>query len=233
VSKAALAGPALPQPPGPSDLLLLGLAVRFTDGFAAGAPILKVALRAFCREAVLPPEDARWLWFASRVALDLWDDHAWTVLSTRHLDLVRETGALVALPFVLTNRSSVYAFFGELDAATAYEEELRAATEATGIATVPYGALALAALRGREADLSELIQTSVSDAVARGEGLALTVTERLSGALYNGLGRYDAALAAVGQPECYAEEGPAIWTLTELIEAAVRSLEPRLAAHRA
>jgi hypothetical protein len=66
------------------------------------------------RETVLPPEEARWLWFASWIAVYLWDDHAWTVLSTRHLDLVRETGGLTALPFVLTNRSSVYAFFGEL-----------------------------------------------------------------------------------------------------------------------
>jgi DNA-binding CsgD family transcriptional regulator len=141
----------------------------------------------------------------------------------------QSSGALIALPFVLTNRSSVCAFFGELDAATAYEEELRAATEATGIATVAHGELALAALRGREAELSELIQTWVSEAEARGEGLALTVTERLSGALYNGLGRYDAALAAVGQPERYAEESPAIWTLTELIEAAVRSGQLHLA----
>ena len=39
------------------------------------------------------------------------------MLSTRHLELVREAGALTALPFVLTNRSSVYAFFGELGAA--------------------------------------------------------------------------------------------------------------------
>jgi DNA-binding CsgD family transcriptional regulator len=56
------------------------------------------------------------------------------VLSTRHLDLVRETGALTALPFVLTNRNSVYTFFGELGEAASYEEELRAATEATGLA---------------------------------------------------------------------------------------------------
>ena len=165
-------------------------------------------MRRSVETTMLPPEEARWLWFASWIALYLWDDEAWTVLSTRHLDLVREAGALTALPFVLTNRSSVYAFFGDLGEAAAYEEELRAATEATGIATVPYGALALAALRGHEAELSELIQTSVSEAQARGEGLALTITEFLSGTLYIGLGRYDAALTAVGQPERYARGGP-------------------------
>jgi DNA-binding CsgD family transcriptional regulator len=225
ISEAALAGPPPPQPPRPSDLLLQGLAVRFTDGYAAGAPILKEALAAFRRATVLPPEEARWLWFASWVALYLWDEEAWSVLSTRHLDLVREAGALTALPFVLTNRSSVYAFFGDLGGAAAYEAELRAATDATGIATVAYGSLSLAALRGHEAELTELTRTTVYDAQARGEGLALTITEFLSGTLYLGLGRYDAALAAVGQPERHAEEGPAIWTLTELVEAAVRSGE--------
>ncbi len=205
------------------------MAVRFTDGPAAGAPILKEALSAFRRAAVLPQEEARWLWFASWIALFLFDDEAWTVLSTRHLDLVRETGALTALPFVLANRSSVYAFFGELSAAAAYEEELRVVTEATRIATVPYGALALAALRGHEAELTELIRTTVSDAQARGEGLALTITEFLTGTLCLGLGRFDAALTAVGQAERYLEEGAAIWALIELIEAAVRSGQPQLA----
>jgi DNA-binding CsgD family transcriptional regulator len=229
ISEAALAGPPPSDPPRPSDLLLEGLAVRFTAGYAAGAPILKEALAAFGRNTVLPPEQARWLWFASWIALYLFDDEAWMVLSTRHLDLVREAGALTALPFVLANRSSVYAFFGELGAAAAYEEELQAATDATGIATVQYGALALAALRGREAELSELIRTTVSEAQARGEGLALTIAEFLSATLYLGLGRYDAALTAAGQAERYHEEGAAIWALIELIEAAVRSGQPHLA----
>jgi ATP/maltotriose-dependent transcriptional regulator MalT len=123
----------------------------------------------------------------------------------------------------------VYAFFGELDAAAASEEELKAVTEATGIATVPYGALALAALRGREAELTELSRTTVGDSQARGEGLALTIIEFLTGTLYLGLGRYDAALSAVGQAERYHEEGAAIWALIELIEAAVRSGQPQLA----
>ena len=231
ISEAALAGPPPLAAPRPSDLLLQGLAVQFTAGYAAGAPILKEALRAFRGTTALAPEDARWLWFASQIALHLWDDESWTVLSTRHLDLVREAGALTALPFVLANRSSVYAWSGELAVAASLEEELRAATEATGIAPVPYGALSIAALRGREAEFSELIQTSVSEAEARGEGLALTVTEMLRGTLYLGLGRYDAALAAVRQAERFQHEGPAIWTLTELIQAAVRSGQPQLAGH--
>ena len=97
---------------------------RFTDGYAAGAPILKEAVSAFGHERVLPPEEARWLAFASQIALDLWDEQAWTVLSTRHLELVREIGALTALPFVLTTRISVLTSFGDLGAAASLQEEI-------------------------------------------------------------------------------------------------------------
>jgi len=229
VSRAALAGPPMPPSAGPSDLLLQGLAVRFTEGYTAGAPLLKEALSAFQSEAVLPAEEARWLWFASWVALDLWDDASWTALSTRQLDLVRQTGEVSALPFVLSFRSGVYAYLGDLRTAALLEEELRAAIEATGIAAVPYGRLSIAALRGDVAGFSELVRTVVGEAEARGEGLALTVTEFLSGTLYNGLGRYEDALAAVVPSEPFYTEGPAIWTLTELIEAAVRLGQPERA----
>jgi DNA-binding CsgD family transcriptional regulator len=177
----------------------------------------------------LSPEDARWLWFASSIALEMWDDTAWTALSTRHLELVRETGELSILPLVLTNRSSVYAFLGQLRAAALLEEEAEAAAEATGIAPALYGQLSIAAVRGDEDAFSSLIRTDVRNAAERGEGLALTVAEFLSGTLYNGLGRYDDALAAIGPVEQFVAEGPAIWSLTELIEAAVRSGQPERA----
>jgi DNA-binding CsgD family transcriptional regulator len=226
ISEAALTGPPPPEKAQPSDLLLQGLAVRATEGYAAGAPLLKEALNAFQREADLSPNDARWLWFASFVALFMWDDHAWTALFRRHLELARQMGALSTLGFALGSGIAVYAFLGEMRTAGILEEELRAATEATGIPADPSAALSLAAVRGREAEFSQLIRTRIGDAEARGEGLALTTAEFLSGCLYNGLGRYEAALAAVLPAERFHTEGPAIWALTELIEAAVRCGQP-------
>jgi DNA-binding CsgD family transcriptional regulator len=231
ISEAALDGAPIAADPTPSDLLLQGLALRFTAGYSAAAPVTKEALRAFQRETVLPRSESRWLWYAGWIALYMWDDAAWSTLSTRHLDLVRQTGALSALPFTLTNRSSVYAFMGEMRAANALEVELKAVTDATGIAEAPYGALTLAALRGRESEFSDLADSVVSEAVARGEGLALTATEFLKGGLYNSLGRYEDALAAVEPAEPFYIEGPAIWSLTELIEAAVRCDQPEQARH--
>jgi DNA-binding CsgD family transcriptional regulator len=159
----------------------------------------------------------------------MWDDDAWMVLSTRQLELARRTGALSVLAFLLGSAIAVYAFFGELRTAAILAEEQRAAIDAIGVAADPSGALALASLRGREAEFAELIRTTIGDAEARGEGIALTNAEFLSGGLYNGLGRYEAALAAVLPAERFYSEGPAIWALTELIEAAVRLGQPERA----
>jgi len=228
ISEAALAAPPAEKPQ-PSDLLLRGLAVRGTEGHAAGAPLLKEAINAFQREADLSSTDARWLWLASLIALFTWDDEAWTVLFTRQVELARQTGAVSPLAFALGTGVGAYAFFGELRTAALLEEELRAVAEATGIASDPAAPLSLAAVYGRETEFSESLRTTVGAAEALGEGIALTTAEFLSAGLYNGLGRYEAALAAALPAEPYYMEGPAIWALTELIEAAVRCGEPERA----
>jgi DNA-binding CsgD family transcriptional regulator len=230
VSLAALAGPPPPQPPRPSDLLLQGLAVRVTEGYAAGAPILKQAVSAFQREAVLPPQDARWLLLACWCAADLWDDESWTILSTRGLEHARNAGALSALPLALEARAWLDATSGDLGAATLLVEEMRAVTDATAIAAVPYCPLWLAALRGQEAELSRLFHSRVGEAVARGEGFALADTELARAVLYNGLGRFDEAVAACPRPgERTYEIGSPTRTVAEVIEAAVRLGRRRLA----
>jgi hypothetical protein len=104
VSEAARAGPRAPDPPRPPDLLLDGLAIRFTEGYTAAAPIIKQALNAFRQEIALPDHEARWLWLASWAAADLWDEEACTLLSARQVELVREAGALTAMPIVVDAR---------------------------------------------------------------------------------------------------------------------------------
>ncbi|HET7047924.1 MAG TPA: AAA family ATPase [Solirubrobacteraceae bacterium] len=230
VSEAALAGPPPPQPARPPDLLLEGLAIRFTRGYAAGAPILKEALKAFRRKTVLPPEEARWLLLACRVAADLWDDENLTLLSARELERCRNAGALSAIPLALDARTWTHVVSGELDAAASLADEARTVTEATGVATVPYAPLWLAALRGKESELLRLVETTVRAAVSRGEGFALAITELVSAVLYNGLGRYETALAACRSAGTFSDlvgspRGPE----SELIEAAVRCGELQVA----
>ncbi|HEY2436845.1 MAG TPA: AAA family ATPase, partial [Solirubrobacteraceae bacterium] len=148
VGEAALAGPPLPGVPLPSDLLLRGLAVQITEGYAVGAPILKAALTAFKNHSALPPEEARWLSLALWAAADLWDDDTWRRLTTRELERARKAGALTAIPLALSMLSYIQATSGELAAAESLLDEIRAASEVTGTPAQPYLALWIAALRG-------------------------------------------------------------------------------------
>jgi DNA-binding CsgD family transcriptional regulator len=231
VAQAALGAPPPQQPRRAPDLLLEGLAIQFTDGCAAGAPIVKHALDAFRRETAAPPEEVRWLSLASRAAADVWDDEAWRLLSGRALEHARDAGALTEMPLALSTFGHIHAISGDLPAAEVLIDQIRAATEATGIPSHPCVALWVEALRGREAELSELVETTDRDALSRGEGFALGIAAQVSAVLNNGLGRYDVALAAVRQAVDVepSDEMGSPRTMPELIEAAVRCGERRLA----
>ena len=221
VARAAGATPVTSTPPG--DLILDGLASVITDGYAAGVPQLKQAVSVF-RDAELPLDEAlRWLWFATHAAHDLWDDESWEVLCTRHVRIVREAGALTVAPLALSARIGLHVFAGELDMAASLVEEVAAVTEATGIRLPPYGAVALAAWRGRET-AAGLIDSTADIAVSRGDGMGLTIVRYSNAVLLNSLGRHEGALAAATQGAEYPHElAFSNWSLVELVEAAVRS----------
>jgi len=103
-----------------------------TEGYQAGTPMLKRALRAFRSESVPRDEEIRWLWLACHTAYELWDDETWRLFSERLVDLAREAGALAALPIALDALSSWALFAGDLARAAALVEEGQAITEVTG-----------------------------------------------------------------------------------------------------
>jgi DNA-binding CsgD family transcriptional regulator len=222
-AEAAHAAPAAPQPQRPIDLLLDGLATRFTEGYSAGQPPLRRALEAFRDAEELTPGDVRWLLLACRLAQDLWDDELWDVLATRGLRVARETGALSVLPTAATYRASLHIHAGEFGAASSLIEEADAIVSATDMAPLKYASLMLAAWRGNEADGLKLIEAGRLEATARGEGRGLGVTEWATALLYNGRGRYGEALAAAQRGCEHDDVGVFERTLVELIEAGVRS----------
>ena len=226
IAMAARAAPPLPaQPARASDLLLDGLVTRFTDGYAAAVPELQRALRAFRED-----DDPRWLALACRVAPELWDDQAYDELTARQVRLARDAGALSVLPIAATYRAGMLVHTGQLAAATALNQEADAITQATGSAPLLYTALVIAGWRGDEARASKLIEASAQDAHARGEGRAIALTGYTTAVLYNGLGRYDAALDAARRACEHDDLGLLGSSLIELIEAAARSGEPEIAA---
>jgi DNA-binding CsgD family transcriptional regulator/tetratricopeptide (TPR) repeat protein len=231
VARAARGAPPSPQARN-GDRLLDGRAVLFTDGYTAAVPISRQALRAFCREDVSATDGLRWLWLATLTAADLWDDESWHVLSTRHVQIARQAGALSDLPLALASRVFVHLFAGELAAAASLVEEMKAVREATGSNFAPYGALALAALSGQGDEVDKLIAARMSEVVPRGDGLWVTVSRWACAVLGNGLGRYEQALAAARQ---VCEDPPQqfgfwVWSLAELVEAGVRCGQARHAS---
>jgi DNA-binding CsgD family transcriptional regulator len=224
LSKAALAGPAPHRPPRPTDLLLQGIATLHIDGHAAAAPILKAALSAFREDVAIPPEESRWLLLACRAAWDLWDEESYRLLATRELQRARDAGALTATPLLLSTISNIHVLCGELSTAASLLDEVRATTAATGIVAHRYVEIMVAALRGREPELSSLLADFTTDAKARGEGYALAFAAQAEAALYNGLGRYEEAFAAVREAVDVApySELSTPTAVVELVEAAAR-----------
>jgi DNA-binding CsgD family transcriptional regulator len=223
-ARAARAAPASSQPAHASDLLLDGLALLITEGYAAGTPMLRRAINAFRAEDVSREEGHRWLWLASRLSAFLWDDEAWDLLSARFVQLARDAGALSVLPLALTTRSAVQVFAGEFAIASLLHEEVVAINEAMGVSLAPYAPLARVTFQGREAEAAPLIEAATTEIMRRGEGHGPTFIHWLTAVLYNGLGRYEEALAAAQQAA--EDTHPSWWrhwAWVELIEAAARS----------
>jgi DNA-binding CsgD family transcriptional regulator len=233
-AEAARAAPSGSEPPRAIDVLLDGLATRFTDGYVAGVPPLRRALHAFVREEGRRQDELAWLLLASPVAHEAWDDEAADRLTARSVARARDAGALTILPIALEYRAGVHFHSGELAAASALIEEANAISEATGNTPLVYASLVLAAWRGQEASTVELIEASIRDATARGEGRVISLMEYARAVLYNSLGRYQAALAAAERACEHEDLGLFAWPLTELIEASARtgSLDVAAAAFR-
>ena len=217
---------ALPrsQQPGPVELLLDGLALLITDGLPAAAPTLRQAVSAFASVGVSADDGLRWGWMAVVAANILWDDDGWRAILARQVQLARNAGALEHLPLYLEAAAIIAAWSGDFGAAASLIAEVNAVREAIGSRIAPYAALLLGSLRGSQAEAIPLIEATINEAEAGGQGLAVTSARWAAAMLYNGLGRYDEASEAARQ----AAENPSglqvsMWALIELIEAAARS----------
>ena len=215
----------------PADLLLSGLATRFTRGYEASVPGLQRALEALSDDESAGDDDhGRWLWLACHVGAMLWDDEKISVLASRAVRLAREAGALTTLPAALNALASVLVLSGELGRAAELFAEEEAITRATGAPPLPNARLVLAAWRGAQPGTSELFETTVEQATARGEGLTVSSADVSLAYLHNGLGNYDRALVAASRLSELDELAHSSVALPELVEAAVRAGEPERAA---
>jgi DNA-binding CsgD family transcriptional regulator len=220
VARAALSAPHGPEPLAGSQLLLLGLATRLTDGYAAAAPTLTAALRAYLADE----RHLDWSCVAyGLAAMDLWDDHAWHEVASSQVELARATGALILLPFALDYLATFHIHAGNLSLASALIEEAQSLDLGVRAETLPYVALKLAAWRGDVSTVLHLVEVMIAGAHSRGEGCAVTVAEYATAILYNGVGEYELAFEAAQKAVAADEVATSSWALSELVEAAARS----------
>jgi DNA-binding CsgD family transcriptional regulator len=214
---------ALPPQPGVKraiDLVLEGSALLITGERAAAIPAMQLAAAAV---VTLPPEDVlRWGWVATGVAAAIWDDELMRTMFRRQVDLVRASGALTELAIHLSTLGLATSWTGDFRTAADIIAEADIMAAATGVPLAPFPALRLAALRGREADAAPLIERTLKESTAGGQGMGVTSAHWGAAVLYNGLARYDEALRSARATTEVAEPWVSIWVLPELVEAAVR-----------
>ena len=215
----------------PVDLVLDGLALLVTDGPTAAAPTLRHVVNAFASPGMSAGEGLRWGWFAQAAASALWDDDAWHAMLVRQVRLAREAGALDQLPIMLGALGTAAVWSGDFAAAASLIAEADAVCEATGSRAAPFAAMMLASLRGDQAEADPLIEATIAQAAAGGQGNAVAYAHWVAAILANGLGRYEGALAAAR----HASEDTftlhvSMWALPELVEAAARTGNTEVAA---
>jgi DNA-binding CsgD family transcriptional regulator len=221
--------PPLPAAPQPLDVLLDGLVLLTTDGRAAAAPVLRSAAEGVVH---MPVEDVlRWGWLAPGASFALWDPDGTRATNERQLRVVRDAGALAQLPVHLHSLAIDKARAGEFaDAASLIAESDTVAT-ATATQMQPLAELTLRALQGRETEALALIQKSLSQAAAQGQGSAAMSAHWATAVLCNGLARYDEAVSAAREvTENAIDPWRPLMVLPELVEAAARVGNLELAA---
>jgi DNA-binding CsgD family transcriptional regulator/tetratricopeptide (TPR) repeat protein len=119
--------------------------------------------------------------------------------------------------------AGVHLHAGDLHGASALIEEGDAITAATRYAPVTYAALNLVAWQGDESAAQRLLERAVEDATLRGETVVRGLAGHVTAVLYNGLGRYDLALAGARRAAGHDVLLFVGWALVELVEAGVRT----------
>ena len=232
-AEAARAAPLGPAPARAVDVLVEAFAIRLTDGYGAAAPTVTRALELLLGLDLDSEEARRWLWLVGArasglIAMEAWAFESWHTLGVRQVRVARDLGALVHLQFALTFLVVTHLLRGELGTAAGLIDEDRLIAEATGNPPVAHTAMLLAAWQGDEPRASELIETTMLEATARGLGRLVNSADYACAVLYNGLGQHDLARDAARRAFERDPVGHGSLVVPELAEAASRTGEEAL-----
>jgi DNA-binding CsgD family transcriptional regulator len=207
--------------PSPKSLLLAGIAQMHIDGRAAATPILQRASEELAE--LTEDEVVTWGWLAPVAAHGAWDSDRSSAIYERQAKIARDAGALAELPVFLSALALDKAWNGDFTSTKVLIAESDTVAAATGSRLPAFAALRVLTLEGKEPEASALIAVSIERAVEQGAGMTVKLAHWCAAVLYNGLGRYDEALAAARQVGTSdGDPYPQMWVLPELVEAASR-----------
>src|SRR5690349_15479058 len=172
----------------------------------------------------MPVDDVlRWGSVAAGASALVWDFEGMLAMSARQVQLARDAGAIALLPLYLSQLGIALPWMGDFAGAASLVAETDSVAAATGSRIAPLTLLRLLALRGNEAEASAAIASTIDQATAEGQGLAVAWAHWAAAVLYNGLARYEeAASAALRATSDTLNPWMSMWALPELIEAAAR-----------
>jgi hypothetical protein len=129
---------ALPPAPGnsnPRDVLLVGLALLTTEGHGAAASTLQRAAKMLTD--IAPDDVLRWGWAATGASVAVWDDEEFYAIAARQVRVVRDAGAVAALPLHLAQLGLACVWRGDYSTAASLMAESDNIAAATGIPIRP------------------------------------------------------------------------------------------------
>jgi DNA-binding CsgD family transcriptional regulator len=228
VAEAARAVPPRPASPRTVDVLLDGLVLRWTQGYAAAAPTLARTVELFVAQNVATDNVGRWLWLLGattsiEVALELWDAESAHALADCVAQFARDTGALGHLQHALNTLAQIHLLAGELTTAGLMVDEDRLIAEVTGNPPIGNAEMVLAAWRGQQTRAAELIEATLREQTGRGVRAMVDVALYASAVFDNGLGRHATARDAAWRVFELDSLGFGPFVVPELAEAASRT----------
>ena len=169
------------------------------------------------------------LGYQAGAALLLWDIDTAGELARLHVERTRQLSALTMLPVALNTLAHILLLEGDLGAAQTSLAEAQPIIEATGSTLLSHGGALLAGWQGT-ADALGTLRDLVVRSGTEGNSFARISAQCASVIWFNGMRNYEQALALAIEADSEQWGWSAHALLPELVEAAVRSGQPTVAA---
>jgi DNA-binding CsgD family transcriptional regulator len=207
------------------SLLLSGYTERVTSGYAPAVEWWRRAAEALPALVIREPS-SHWHAMAWSATGELFDFESHITIARERVRLDRAQGALATLPYALSCLAWCERLAGRIDAAESLTAEARDMAAAIGTPAMPGSHeimnLAMLAWRGRDQETRLIADAVIAEAVARGQGMGVTLAHLCLATLDLAHGRYEeariCALAA------FEQDVPYIGSIhiPDMVEAAVR-----------